>query len=253
MGAQGDFDQLKFSDRKYNLQAESYGLRFKIDFQTWRNDDLGAIADRLGAVGQLGASTIEQVVFALLMMGLNNTAMFHANNGNYLVNNANYALGLTGMTKAEEAIENQVRPNNTPLGVTFTTLLVTPVLKSVAGALYTSTKLNETTTTDKGKPSDNPYVGRYIPQVSPYLSNTVLKTNEGGSFAKQDPGWWMLFAQSGNSAPVNVGFLDGQQTPSVAVISNPVEMIGFELATSMHFGVGYGDPKLGMALCPNNP
>ena len=255
VGPEGDFDQLKFSDRKYSLQAESYGLRFKIDYVTWRNDDLGSITNRVGAVGQLGASTIEQVVFYLLMNGVNNTALFHANNANYLANNAGYALSLAGYTNAEALIMNQVRPNNTPLGVEFNTLLVPPQLKPAAGSLYTSSKLNETTATGsgQGKGQDNPFVNKYVPIVAPYISNTLLKSNDGSTaIPHQDPGLWMMFGQSGNAAAINVGFLDGQQTPTVQVISNQSEMIGFELATSMHFGCGYGDPKLAICMNPNN-
>jgi hypothetical protein len=254
VGPTGDFDQLKFSDRKYSLQAESYGLRLKIDYQTWRNDDLASITNRIGAVGQLGAATIEQIVFFLLMSGINNTAMFHTSNANYLANSANYAMSLLGLTNAEAAIMNQVRPNGTPLGVEFTTLLVTPQLKPVAGSLYTSSKVNETTATGsgQGKATDNPFVNKYIPNPSPYLSNALLKSNDGSTIPHQDPGLWMLFGTSGNAAAINVGFLDGQQTPAVSAMDNQTEMIGFELATSMHFGVGYGDTKLALCCNPNN-
>ena len=254
VGPTGDFDQLKFSDRKYSLQAESYGLRFKIDYQTWRNDDLASITNRIGAVGQLGAATIEQVVFLLLMSGINNTALFHTSNANYLANSANYALSLLGYTNAESAIMNQVRPNGTPLGVEFNTLLVTPQLKPVAGQLYTSSRVIETTATGsgQGKPTDNPFVNKYVPNASPYLSNALLKSNDGATIPHQDPALWLLFGTSGNASAINVGFLDGQQTPAVSVMDNQTEMIGFELATSMHFGVGYGDPKLAICCNPNN-
>ena len=252
VGAQGDFEQVKFSDRKYVLQCDSWGLRFKLDYQTWRNDDLGAISDRLTGVGNLAASTIEQVIFLLIMNGINNASLFHTNNRNYLANSANYVLGLTGMTNAETAIMNQIRANGTPLGVELNQLVVGTALKSVAGTLYTSSKLNETTTTDKGKGSDNPFVNKYLPTVAPYLNNALLKDNDGATIPHQDAGLWMLFGRSGNSAPIHVGFLDGQQAPTISSLSNPVEMVGFELVASMHFGCGYGDPMLALCCNPNN-
>lgn len=252
VGPQGEFNQLGFSDRKYNLQADSYGIRFKIDFQTWRNDDLGAITNRVANVGTLGAATIEQIVYYLLMTGVNSTSLFHTNNANYLANSANYNLGITGMTNAEAAINNQVTAANTPLGVDLSTLLVGTALISPAGALYTSTKLNETTTADKGKASDNPFVNKYVPTKAPYLNNTLLKDNEGASIAHQSDSLWMLLGTMGNIAPIYVGFLDGRQSPNVEVINNQGELIGFELAAALHFGAGYGDPKLAFCANPAN-
>ena len=255
VGSDGDFAQLQFGDRKYSLQAGSYGVRFKIDFQTWRNDDLGSINNRIGTIGTLGASTIEQIAFALLMSGVNNTAMFHANNNNYDATSASI-LGIAGLTFAETLWGNQVRQNGTPLGVSPQMLMVGTALKTLSGQLFTSQKLNEVFTTAQTRTgpvgSDNPFVGRYKPVVAPQLNNTALKQNDGKTaFAHQDAGLWMLMARQGNNAPFHVGFLDGQQSPKIEVINNQSEMIGFELAAGMHFGVGFGDPKLAMAFNPN--
>lgn len=252
VGPQGDLAQLGFSDRKYSLQAETYGLRFKIDFATWRNDDLGAISNRIGQVGLLGAQTVDQIVFALVMAGIGSTDLFHTSNANYLANSANYALGITGLTNAETAIRNQVTAANTPLGIELGALLVGTALVPTAGQLYTSTKLNETTTTDKGKGQDNPFVNKYKPIAAPYLNNTLLKDNNGAAISHQDAGLWMLFGTQGNNAAMHVGFLDGQQSPRINQIDNPSELVGFELEAAMHFGVGYGDPKLAFCANPNN-
>ncbi|MEI8017502.1 MAG: hypothetical protein WCH39_04835 [Schlesneria sp.] len=255
VGSDGDFAQLQFGDRKYSLQAGSYGVRFKIDFQTWRNDDLGSINNRIGTIGTLGASTIEQIAFALLMTGINNTAMFHASNNNYDATSAS-TLGIAGLTFAETLWGNQVRQNGTPLGVSPQMLMVGTALKTLSGQLFTSQKLNEVFTTAQTRtgpaPSDNPFVGRYKPVVAPQLNNSALKQNDGKTaFPHQDVGLWMLMARQGNNAPFHVGFLDGQQSPKIEVINNQSEMIGFELAAGMHFGVGFGDPKLAMAFNPN--
>jgi hypothetical protein len=256
VGSDGDFSQLQFGDRKYSLQAGSYGVRFKIDFQTWRNDDLGSINNRIGVIGQLGASTIEQIAFALLMSGINNTAMFHSSNNNYDSTSAS-TLGIAGLTLGETMWANQTRQNGTPLGVSPQMLMTGTALKTLGGQLFTSQKLNEVFTTAQTRtgpaPSDNPFVGRYKPVVAPQLNNALLKQNDGKTaFPHQDNGLWMLMARQGNNAPFHVGFLDGMQSPKIEVINNQSEMIGFELAAGMHFGVGYGDPKLAMAFNPNN-
>jgi hypothetical protein len=258
VGSQGDFANLQFGDRKYSLQADSYGVRFKIDFQTWRNDDLGSINNRIASIGMLGASTIEQVVHVVLMAGIGNTAMFHANNRNYDVTSA-CALSINGLTFAETLWANQIRQNGTPLGVAPQQLMVGTANKTNAGILFTSAKLNEVFTTGQTRTGpvaqDNPFVGKYKPTVNPYLNNTLLKNNTGPaavSLAHQDPGLWMMFARMGNNAPFHIGFLDGQQGPKVETINNQTEMIGFELAAGMHFGVGYGDPLLAMCFNPNN-
>lgn len=252
VGPQGDLEQLKFSDRKYSLQAETYGVRFKIDYQTWRNDDLGSIQDRVAMVGQLGAATVEQIVFYMIMSGINSTSLFHTDNNNYLANSANYDLGVGGMQYAEKTIGNQVTAANTPLGIDDWQLVVGTYLMPVAGQLFTSTKLNETTTADKGKPADNPFVNKYKPVKAPYLNNSLLKDNTGAALSHQSDRLWMMFATQGNNASLYVGFLDGQQSPRIQVINNQSELIGFELEAGMHFGVGYGDPKMGFCANPAN-
>lgn len=257
VGSQGDFSNLQFGDRKYSLQADSYGVRFKIDYQTWRNDDLGAINNRIGTIGQLAASTIEQVVMVLVMLGINNTAMFHASNRNYDAT-ASSVFGIAGLTFAETLWNNQVRQNGTPLGVMPQMLMVGTALKTQASQVYTSTKLNEVFTAAQTKTgpvaSDNPFVGRYTPTMNPYLNNPLLKNNTGPTavaLSHQDNGLWMMLARMGNNAPFHVGFLDGQQSPKVELINNQTEMIGFELAAGVHFGVGYGDPLLAACFNPN--
>lgn len=253
VGVQGDFAQMQFSDRKYSLQAESFGLRLKVDYQTWRNDDMGAINDRVSAVGQLGASTIDMVAHVLLMLGINNASLFHANNKNYDATAA-CAFGIAGLTFAEKMWANQVRPNGTPLGVSPQTLLVGTALTTAAGQVYKSDRLNEAGTTDRTKGAANPFVSKYSPVTDPYLNNTLLKDLTGdvpAALSHQDDGLWMLLARQGNNAPLHVGFLDGQQSPKVEVINNQSELVGFELMAALHFGVGYGDPKLASAFNPN--
>ena len=257
VGSQGDFVNLQFGDRKYSLQADSYGVRFKIDFQTWRNDDLGSINNRIATIGSLGASTIDQVVNMLLMQGINNTAMFHAQNRNYDQTSAS-VLGIAGLTFAETLWANQIRQNGTPLGIKPQQLMVGTALKTLSGQLFTSQKLNEVFTTAQTRtgpaPSDNPFVGRYSPTTNPYFNNTLLKNNTGATqqaIPHQDNALWMLLARQGNNAPFHVGFLDGMQSPKIEIIQNQSEMIGFELAAGMHFGVGYGDPLLASAFNPN--
>lgn len=256
VGPQGDFAALEFSDRKYSLQAGSYGVRVKVDFQTWRNDDLGAISDRMATIGNLAATTVEQVIFTLLMAGLNNASLCHASNSNYDATSAS-VFGVAGLTFAEKMWDNAVRPNGTPLGVSPQLLLVGTALKTLAGQVFTSTKLNDifgSGVTAKQNPGENPFASKYRPVVAPYLNNTLLKDTTGpvaASLSHQADDVWMLIARQGNNAPMHVGFLDGRQEPAVEIINNQSEQIGFELAAGLHFGGGYGDPKLITAFNPS--
>jgi hypothetical protein len=144
------------------------------------------------------------------------------------------------------------------LGVSPQNLFVGTALKTQAGQVFTSTKLNDvfgSAATAKQAPSDNPHQGKYKPNTDPYLNNTLLKNSTSGKaepFPVQDDGLWLMTAKQGNNAPFHVGFLDGNQSPKVEVIQNQSEMIGFELAAGLHFGVGFGDPLLAMAFDPNN-
>jgi hypothetical protein len=154
---------------------------------------------------------------------------------------------------------NKVRQNGTPLGVSPSTMLVGTALQVQAGAFFKSADVNEVLTAGQTRTGPaakvNPFQGQFLPTIAPYLNNTLLKdlsqSNAGAAIPHQNDATWMMFARQGNIAAMNIAFLDGQQTPRVEVIQNQAEMIGFELAASMHFGVGYGDPNMAACFNPN--
>ncbi len=256
IGNEGQLAELKMGDRRYQTQLDTYGGRFGVDRKTWLNDDLGSINARVSQVGIISAKTIDLQANLMLLNGINNAAMFHTDNNNYLANSvANYSLDVTGMTNVRTAFANQVGPDKQPLGVDLDTLMHGTPLQPKANALFTSTYLNQeisANVTVKQTPNANPFYNMYAPNENKFLSNTLIKDSKGAALPHQDPGLWFLTGKQGNNAPFYIAFLNGQQAPTTLTEMNTAAVLGFEIVVYIDFGLGYGDPRLAVCANPNN-
>src|SRR5690606_14201196 len=105
------------------------------------------------------------------------------------------------LTAAEVLFGEQTKPNGRPLGIPASILLVPTALKVPASLLMNSMQVNETTTTNKPKPTDNPHVGKFEVVSSTYLSNT--------SFPGASSKAWYLLADPNRLPAIEVAFLNG--------------------------------------------
>lgn len=255
VGSQGQLAELKMGDRRYTTELETYGGRFGVDRKTWINDDLGAINARIAQIGIISAKTIDLNANLALLNGINNAAMFHSSNGNYLQNStANYSLDVAGLTNVRTAFSNQVGPDKQPLGVELDTLMHGIPLQPKANAIFTSQYLNQeisANVTVKGQPSANPFYNMFKPNENKFLSNKAIKDANGNALPNQDDGLWFLLGKQGNNAPFYIAFLNGQQSPTILTEANTAAVLGFEMVVFIDFAIGYGDPRLAVCANPN--
>ena len=232
LGADGELKHGKVDEMTFGQKADTHGIMFALTRQMIINDDMGAFADIPRSIGMGAAEAIADAVWGLLLSNPNN--FFSADHKNYL-EGADTALSVDALTAAEVLFSNQTKPNGRPLGINASILLVPTALKVAAQLLMTSTMLNETTTANKGKPANNPHVGKFNVVSSSYLANTSFT----GASAKA----WYLLADPNRLPALEVAFLNGVDRPTVEKTDADFNTLGIQFRGYIDFGVREQDHR----------
>jgi hypothetical protein len=201
------------------------------------NDDMGAFTDIPRQIGMGAAEAIADAVWGLLLSNPNN--FFSAANKNYL-DGADTALSVDSLTAAEILFSQQTKPNGRPLGISASILLVPTALKVAAQLLMTSVLLNETTTANKGKPANNPHVGKFSVASSAYLANS--------SFPGASSKAWYLFADPNRLPALEIAFLNGIDRPTVEKTDADFNTLGIQFRGYIDFGAREQDHRAAIKL-----
>jgi hypothetical protein len=231
IGDGGELKHGKLDEQKFTQKADTYGVMFALTRQMIINDDLSALTDVPRQIGMGAAESIMDAVWDLLHANPvqpDGKTFFHADHRNFLTG-ANTVLNIDGLTKAEIAFMEQVKPNGRPLGVPASILLVPTSLKVVAEMLMKSTFVNESTTNNEPKPNQNPHAGKFEVVSTTYLSNPVVT----GSSSKA----WYLFADPNRLPAFEVAYLGGQDSPTVERADADFNVLGIQFRGYIDFGV----------------
>jgi hypothetical protein len=117
-------------------------------------------------------------------------------------------------------------------------LVVPPELESTADALFASTNIVATGTTDGTAPAGNPYAGKYAPLVVPYLSNA--------SFSGYSTTAWYLFGAPSDVAAFGLAYLNGVEGPTVEQVDMGASFLGLGFRAYLDFGVCQIDHRGGV-------
>jgi len=226
VGPDGELKHGRIDEQTFGQKAATHGIMFALTREMIINDDLAAFTDIPRQIGMGAAEAIADAVWRLLLS--NPGSFFSVGHKNYAAG-ADTVLDVDGLTKAEVLFLDQTKPNGRPLGVVPAILLVPTALKVAAELLMKSLKLNETTAEGKGKPSDNPHVGKFESVSSSYLSNTSFK----GASAKA----WYLFADPNRLPALEVAFLNGVDRPTVEKTDADFNTLGIQFRGYIDFGV----------------
>ena len=226
VGPDGELKHGKLGEQTFTNQAETYGKMFSLTRTLIINDDLGAFLDIPKRLGMEAAHAVAEAVWTLLLS--NPGGFFSSGNKNYL-SGADTALSVDSLTAAELLFLDQTQPNGRPLGIGPSILLVPNALKVLAEQLMSSLKLNETTTANKPKPTDNPHAGKFTPVSSAYLGNA--------SIAGYSTKAWYLFADPNRLAAFEVVFLNGVEQPTVEQAEADFDTLGVQFRAYIDFGM----------------
>jgi len=93
----------------------------------------------------------------------------------------------------------------------------------------TALQVNETTTANKPKPSNNPHAGKFDVVSSTYLSNT--------SFSGASSSGWYLMGDPNRIPTIEVAFLGGVDRPTVERADADFNTLGIQFRGYIDFGV----------------
>lgn len=212
-------------------KVDTYGKLFSIDRRDLINDDLSLFDSVARVMGQAAMRKLSDLIYDTLLANANN--FFSAGNGNYITG-ADTALSTDGLSKAITAMITQREAEGNDLDIRPAVLVVPPELQTVGRAVLES----EYITTQPGQPTGNSLRKAVSLEVEPRLSNTKKYG------VKASTKHWYLFAAPAAS-PVIVGFLNGQQTPTVEFfgLDQTVNKLAVSWRVYFDFGAALCDPR----------
>ncbi len=227
----GEFKHGGADEATTQYKVDTYGKMFSIDRRDLINDDLSLFDSVARAMGQAAMRKLSDLVYDTLLT--NAGAFFSAGNGNYITG-ADTNLSTDGLSKAITAMLTQRDAEGNDLDLRPTRLVVPPELQTVARAVLESEYIAAQTNLPTGNSLRNA-VGL---EVEPRLSNT----KKYGT--KASTKHWYLFAAPAAS-PIIVGFLNGQQTPTVEFfgLDQTVNKLAVSWRVYFDFGAALCDPR----------
>lgn len=235
LGPDGEIKHGTLGNESYTNQVQTRGIMLAITREDIINDDLGALTAvprMMGRGGMLDLNVLAWTAF------LNNAAFFTVARKNYAAG-AGTALGINGLTQAEQLFLEQTNTDGHPLAVTPKLLLVPPALSALEAQLMKSLELRDTTTSTK-YPTVNPHAGKFLPLTTPYLSNAAIP---GYSSAA-----WYLLADPQDLAVIEIALLNGQRTPIVEQAEANFNTLGIQMRAYFDWGVALQDYRGGVKM-----
>ena len=244
----GDFEELASGglikhavlnqEDSYSITAKTYAKMVALDRAAIINDDLSVFESLPTALGRMAAVKLEKLVFSLLLA--NGGSFFSVGNTNYLTG-AGSALSITSLTAAEKAFLLRTDANGDPVLIVPDTLLVPPSLSVTANQLVRDTQVVAVGVGASAAltPSSNPHAGKFGVEVSPWLENANLS-------GYSSTGWYLLAKPQGKAGLLEVGFLNGQENPTIENGELDFDRLGVALRGYHDIGVAQQDPKFGL-------
>lgn len=222
----GELKHGSISEDTYTQKIDTYGIMFSLTRQMIIDDDLGALYDIPFQIGLGAGQAISDAVWGLF---LSNPNSFFSSDNQSLLEGADYAMGVDGLTGAEVYFRKKTAPNGRPLGARPEILLVPPELLTQAQQLMTAQYINETTTANKARPNKNPHEGKYKVFCSPYLSSSALTGNSATAY--------YLLANPIRFPSFEIAFLGGVDRPTVERADADFNTLGVQFRGYLDFGV----------------
>ncbi|MFO0859084.1 MAG: Mu-like prophage major head subunit gpT family protein [Phycisphaerales bacterium] len=212
-------------------KVDTYGKMFSIDRRDLINDDLSLFDSVARVMGQAAMRRLSDLVYDTLLS--NAGAFFAAGNGNYITG-ADTNLSPDSLGRAIAAMITQRDAEGNDLDIRPVVLVVPPELQTTARAVLES----EFIAAQTNLPTGNSLRKAVSLEVEPRLSNSKKYG------VKASTKHWYLFAAPAAS-PLIVGFLNGQQTPTVEFfgLDQTVNRLAVSWRVYFDFGAALCDPR----------
>jgi hypothetical protein len=203
----------------YTQQLKTYAKMLGLDRRDLINDDAGAFAALTRMIGRGGAIKLNKVFWGVF---LNNSSFFTAGNNNVTVGPTSAltpdAAGLAAIDAANAKFLLQTDPDGNLMGARAAIILAPPAKAAVARQLMSSTSLTGGST---ATPVDNPWAGMFRVESSAYMQDSTLTGNSATA--------WYLLAEPTDVPVIEVGFLNGNEMPSVETAEADFNQLGIQI------------------------
>ncbi len=239
VGPGGHIKHLNLTDEEtYTNQAKTYASMLTLTRTSIINDDMGAFETLPKSIGRKGNVKLEKMVYTKL---LSNAGDFFSSGNSNKLTGANSVLDIGALSDAEQLFLTSVDGNGDPIMITPEIMLLPPALSVTGNALVKDTQVvaigvgNSAVVT----PNGNPHAGKFAAIVTPWLQNANL-TNYSAL------GWYLIARAQGSSGLMEVGFLNGQQSPTIETGELDFSQLGIALRGYWDFGVAFQDGRYGV-------
>lgn len=227
----GNLKHGTLAESTYDWNVDTFGKILKVTRQDVINDDLGFLNQTAPGMAKMAARGLNDLVWGKILA--NGGSFFASGHGNLLDSGAPSALDATSLALAIRMMRQQRDAQHNDLDIQPIVLVVPPELEQVGKALLNSEYIQKLATAEG--PTGNTLKAALTLQVESRLSNTA-KFSTGSTTA------WYLFAGPAD-APVIVGFLDGNQSPTVEYfgLESDINNLGVGWRIYHDYGAALGD------------
>jgi hypothetical protein len=230
--SQGEVSYASQTEDREQLKAHTYARNFGVSRQNIINDDLGVFTEVPRLHGIRAAMTLAKLIWKHFMANptMNDAiAFFEAATHKNL--NTSCALGADNLATAIKGFRNQTDANGDPIDVDPAFLVVPSTLEELAKQLCFSNIIlpyGGTSGTTR-RPQQNVWAGTLTPLVEPRLENE--------NYTGYATDAWYLFSDPEILAAIVVGFLNGNENPTMERFDQGADRFGVVYRVFIDAGV----------------
>lgn len=218
-----EYPAAALTDGKYEYSVKKYGKRLPFTWEDFINDDLDALAKLPERLAQAARFSEEKFVTDLFAGATGPDSTFFSS-GNANVVTSNPALSVAGITTAFNVLAAQKDTDGNPIYVSGVTLVVPPALEIPALNIVNATEILAADGGGDGNSKNQLRVSNWMRNrvqvvVDPWLP--IISSSSNGNTS------WYLFADPNVGRPaMEIGFLNGHETPELFVKSPNAIRVG---------------------------
>lgn len=226
----GEIRHTSLSEEVFTVSADTFAEMLTVDRRAIINDSTGLIVQFADALARKAASTVSDLVWQAILGNANS----HFGSGNANLTDA--VLSIDGLSAAITKMRKQADASGKPIDIAPRVLVVPPELEGLARQIIRSTEVlgDGTSSGQFGVGTGSPLPDDLVLGVEPRISSSAFTGNS-------ETGWF-LFAGPMDS-PVVVGFLGGQDSPTVETVEPPSNTLGMTMRGYIDCGVALGDHR----------
>lgn len=206
----------------FTNKLDTRGLMLTITRQDIINDDLNSFRSLTAQLARRARIAVEKSLY--LLVAEDTDVFYTVARGNRLTG----PLGITELGAAEGAMLAMKDINGDPIYAQPRFLVVPSTLKFMGEQIWTSQNVMDFTT-NKSRPTDNPFRGRFEVINTPFLNAATIPG--------YSPTTWYLLADPLMLAAFQVAYLDGRRAPTIETADALFNVLGLQMRAYWDYGV----------------